>query len=77
MSRDPIKIELNDDQALVLFEFLSRFSDTDELKIEDQSEERVLWNMCCELEKILVEPFSKNYGELLEAARSRTRDSTE
>lgn len=77
MSKDPIKIELNKNDALVLFEFLSRYSDTDILKIEDQSEQRVLWNMCCDLEKILVEPFMKNYLELLEEARSNTRDSTE
>lgn len=75
--KDPIRIELSDDEALVLFDFLSRFSETDELKIEDQSEVRVLWNICCDLEKILVGPFLENYDELLEAARAQSRDSKE
>jgi hypothetical protein len=39
------------DEALVLFEFLSRFSDTDELRVEDQAEQRALSNLCCLLEK--------------------------
>lgn len=77
MNDTVVKIELNSDEALVLFEFLSNFSDTDQLKIEDQAEKRVLRNMCCDLEKVLVEPFQENYPELLEAARTRTRDSSE
>jgi hypothetical protein len=72
-----VKIELNSDEALVLFEFLSSFSDTDQLKIEDQAEKRVLWNIYSDLEKTLVEPFQENYAELLEAARTRTRDFLE
>ena len=74
MTDELIKIELNSDEALVLFEFLSNFTETDELRIEDQAEKRVLWNMCCDLEKILVEPFQENYAELLAAARAKTRD---
>ena len=77
MAEAPVKIELNPSEALVLFEFLSRYSDADELVIQDQAEQRVLWNICCDLEKQLVEPFKKNYAELLEAARTKTRDSLE
>ena len=77
MAGDPVKIELNPDQALVLFEFLSRYSDTDQLIIEDPSEQRVLWNICCDLERFLVEPFESNYNELLQAARARTKDIAE
>ena len=65
MSEDDIQISLTKDEALVLFEMLSRFSDTDKLSIEHQSEERVLWNLQCVLEKIMVEPFKLNYSELL------------
>lgn len=77
MSGETIKIELNSDEALILFEFLSRYSETDTLTIEDQAEQRILWNLCCDLEKLLVERFSENYRELLETARSRIRDSKE
>ncbi len=71
---DKITIELSQNEALVLFEFLSRFSDEAELHIEDQAEERVLWDMCCVLEKHLVQPFSPDYEALLEKARADVRD---
>ncbi len=76
MSR--INISLTKDESLVLFEFLSRFSQNDsKLTIEDQAEERVLWNLCCDLEKILVEPFQSNYGEILKEARDKVRDKND
>lgn len=66
------------EESLVLFEFLSRFSDKDsKLTIEDQAEERILWNLCCDLEKILVEPFQDNYSEILEQAREKVRDKND
>jgi hypothetical protein len=74
MPKDKIKIELTKDEALVLFEFLSRFSESENLDIQHQSEERVLWNLTCSLEKILVEPFKENYDEILNLARERLKD---
>jgi hypothetical protein len=71
---DPIRIDLSTDEALVLFEYLQRFRDGGESRIEDPSEARVLWNIACELEKILVEPFDTNYTALLARARVRLRD---
>ena len=71
---DEVKISLTHDEALVLFEMMSRFSDTNKLSIEHQSEERALWNLCCLLEKIMVEPFMENYKELLKGARERLKD---
>lgn len=70
-------LHLTGDEALVLFDFLSRFSDTDELTLEDQAEERVLWTLCCALERQLVEPFRPDYPALLAAARERVRDEEE
>ncbi len=72
--KEGIQINLSEDEALVLFELLSRFSDEEILKIEDQSEDRVLWNILCELEKILDAPFSEKYAELLEKARKNIQD---
>ncbi|MEP7341647.1 MAG: hypothetical protein ABI977_28200 [Acidobacteriota bacterium] len=72
-----IVIELSNAEALVLFEFLSRFEDTKKITVEDQAEERVLWDVQCLLEKQLTEPFSPNYVELVMAARDRVRDSEE
>ncbi len=71
---DDIQITLTKDEALVLFEMLSRFSDSDKLSIEHQSEERALWNLNCSLESILAEPFDEKYLEILQAARERLKD---
>ena len=73
-SQQPIHLELSADEALVFFEFASRFTDSDQLTIGDESEARVLWNLCGRLEKQLSEPFSPNYPELLAQAQGRLRD---
>ena len=62
-------IKISSAEALVLFEFLSRFSDSDKLTIEHLSESQALWNLCCILEKELAEPFSPEYKRLLEQAQ--------
>ena len=67
-------IELTEDEALVLFEFIKRFSDQDQLRIEDLSERRALWNLGSLLEKQLIAPFRTEYTSLLDAARARLRD---
>ena len=77
MSEVKVTIELTPAEALVLFEFLTRFSDKEVLEIEDQAEARVLWDMCCLLERQLVEPFMPSYGQLLEKARDEVRDKEE
>jgi hypothetical protein len=64
---------LSADEALVLFELVSRFSDSDQLTIADQAEAATLWKLCGQLEKLLVEPFSPQYAELLSKARERVR----
>lgn len=69
-----IEIKLTGDEALVLFEFLSRFDESQALEIVDQSEERVLWNLHGDLQKKLVEPFKSDYRDLLRSARNRLRD---
>ena len=74
MSEEKICVELSRAEALVLFEFLYRFSDKEQLAIADQAEERVLWNIHGSLEQTLVEPFMRNYDELLEEARGQVRD---
>jgi len=70
-----IEISLSKDEALVLFEFLARFSTSDKLEIVDQAEERALWNIEALLEKILVEPFSENWTSIIAEARRRLRDA--
>ncbi len=72
--KEEIQINLSKDEAIILFEFLSRFSNEEILEIADQSEARVLWNILCDLEKDLVEPFSEKYVEILKKAREKIRD---
>lgn len=74
MSEETITINLTREEALVLFELLTRFSEEGKLQIKDSSEERVLWNVQCLLEKTLTEPFQANYAELLMSARELVRD---
>ena len=73
-SDQKVVIELPAAHALVLFEFLSRFSDDNKLEIQDQAEERVLWDICCDLERVLVEPLCPDYADLLQRAREAVRD---
>jgi hypothetical protein len=69
-----VQFTITSDEAIVLFGFLQRFSSSEKLGIEDQAEERALWNLCCVFEKHLAMPFDKDYPELLRAARERLRD---
>ncbi len=69
-----MSISLSADEALVLYEFLSRYGDSNRLEIVDQAEQRALWDLCALLEKALVEPLDPAYQELLNAARERLRD---
>ena len=70
----PVRLELTADEALVLFGFLARFSDTDRFTVEDQAEQRALWNLHCLLEKQVLVPDGLSYPEALAAARERLRD---
>lgn len=64
-----VTIALTKAEALVLFDTLSRFSETGILDIQHNAENQVLWNVCSLLEKCLTEPFKENYEELIQAAR--------
>jgi len=72
-----VTIELTADEALVLFELVSRFSDFDQLDIVDQAEEVARWGLQCSLEKRLVEPFLPDDRERLGQARDRLRNEVE
>jgi hypothetical protein len=69
----PVTLELSQDEALVLFEWLSNRGEDNALEplIEHWSEQLVLWDLLAQLEKTLAEPFAANYGDLLTAARER------
>jgi len=70
-----IVLNLSNDEALVLLNWLIRFNENEMPSLfEDQSEERVLFDLESVLEQSISEIFSKNYKELLSQARDNIRD---
>ncbi len=72
-----VKITLTEDEAWVLFELTRRFSDSDKLDIEDQAEQRALWNLCCVFEKSLHQESEMEYKKFISQCRARLRDESQ
>jgi hypothetical protein len=69
-----LTIRLTRDEALVLFDWISRFSAAGGAdRFEHGSEQLILWHLEAILEKELIEPFDDNYRGLLQAARERLK----
>lgn len=64
-----VRIDLTKEEAIVLFDMLTRYSETDVLDIAHKSESQILWNLQADLESKLAEPLSESYKIILEAAR--------
>jgi hypothetical protein len=78
MADKKVNIELTKEEAIVFFEFLSRFNENNNSsRFDDQSEQRVLWDIESILEKELSEPFRADYQEILRNAREKLRDGNE
>ncbi|WP_372371041.1 hypothetical protein [Candidatus Uabimicrobium sp. HlEnr_7] len=73
MGKD-IKITITESEAWVLFELVNRFSETDKLSIQDQSEEQALWNLCCVFEKTMSYDKELPYKEFIKECRNNLRD---
>lgn len=71
-ANEPIVIQLSADEALVLFELLSRFGQED-LEIDNSAESHALSGLLAQLEKQLVTPFDTAYSAILQAAQLRLR----
>jgi hypothetical protein len=69
-----VTLELSQNEALVLFEFLGRYTEKKKLSIEDSSEDQMLSTVYCDLEKQLAQPFEPNYGNALAKARTAVRN---
>lgn len=68
-----MKIELNNNEILVLYELLNRINEKEDY-FEDTSEQMVLWKIEAQLDKKLLEPFMSNYSQLVEQARKSVRE---
>jgi hypothetical protein len=75
MKEKEIIIELTNDEALVLFEFIIRLNQTESKSdVRDLAEQKVLWAIETQLEKVLIDPFKPDYLKILEEARSRLKN---
>lgn len=68
-----VEIELSGSEALVLYEWLRRFNERTDAEFDDRSEQRVLWDLECGLEQLLLAPLQGDYAAALESARSDVR----
>ena len=69
---------LSGDEALVLFDWLARSSDTGvPAPFVDHAEARVLWHVEAVLERSLLAPLRADYDSLLNEARRAVRDESD
>ena len=71
-SEEEVTIRLTVNEAVVLLGLTHRYTQTKLLTIEDQAEQRALWNLCCVLEKA-----DKHSAPSFEQARAALRDPVE
>ncbi|CAN5614886.1 hypothetical protein BH09BAC4_BH09BAC4_00650 [soil metagenome] len=75
VENENITIRLSKDEALILFDFLSRLNEKENKEFfDDQAEEKTLWVIEGQLQEILIEPFMPNYKDFIIEARNRLRD---
>jgi hypothetical protein len=72
MADSEVTLRLTIAEAVVLDELLRRYSETDRLTVEDQAEQRALWNLQC-----LFEREGDPSWPTLEEARAMLRDPVE
>jgi hypothetical protein len=71
-----INLKLNKEEALVLFEFLSKINENEyENLFSNYAEQKVLEIMGCKLEKELEDIFSKDYKMILENAYKKINET--
>ncbi|HNI44707.1 MAG TPA: hypothetical protein PKH93_02870 [Chitinophagales bacterium] len=70
-----IAIIFNEEEALVLLEWLHNFNQEEHSTLfQDQAEKRILFDIEAELEKVVSATFDNNYQEILLKARQKIRD---
>jgi hypothetical protein len=70
-----ITITFNEEEALVLLDWLSNFNEEERPTLfQDQAEQRILWDIEAVLEKVLSVAFDSNYQDVLSKARQQVRD---
>jgi hypothetical protein len=74
-----VSLILTPAEALVLFDWLSRWAPTSaaSIPVDHRAEQRVLWDLLARLERALAEPFMPDYHERLDRARESVQDAEE
>jgi hypothetical protein len=72
MLEPEVVLRLTISEAVVLDAMLRRYSETDQLAVVDQAEQRALWNLQCAFEKV-----GDPTWPTLEEARESLRDDAE
>jgi len=70
MSDETVTMKIGKPEALVLFELLADFHSQPMLRIADNAERLALVRFHGALEKALVEPFSREYRDILTRAKA-------
>ena len=68
-----VVVELSNDEALVLFEWLANFNALAKRRFDDPAEERVLADLEAVLESLIPEVLDPKYEEHLQRARAAVR----
>lgn len=68
---DEVTLALNRDEALVFFEWLSSLQERADFSVYDESEQKVIWKIEGQLEKMLPDIVLKDYKERVSAAKLR------
>ena len=76
MNHQKVLLELTRCEAIVLMQLLMRFRDKELLMIEHESEEQLLWDMCCMIEDKLPELLDPGWSDLLDRARATVLDDS-
>lgn len=70
-------IKVNEDEAIVLFEYFNRFDDTDSLAFEHAAEYLALQKLAGQIDQTTSAMFKPNYRQILEQARYPIADGFE
>jgi hypothetical protein len=69
--QENVSISIGKPEALILFELLADFHNQPALELKDSAERLALVRLHGALQSTLVEPFSKDYDQLISDARSQ------
>ena len=71
---ETMTIALSSDHMLILYELVARLNADEHLQLADQAEQRVLWDLECELESKVTAVLAPDYKAQLASAWQRVRD---